>query len=266
MQSVVTGQAPITVSFLLCSIYTEYYEALLGWNTRSRCADQICYPYVRLTLWKGECRWAFDCSDTVMVYILRILFFGSAHILLGRWIDTNDHMYIENLAVNKKQFPPFCQRFGGGVPLFVICPWFFWVSGFSTVSAPLATDFHQGGVLVYGRWGPYISYVRSLRTNILSILFRISGKCRMRRDYELILTRSSVYYIYQGTLHIMLQGRCKERFREHWRAAVEYTCPWYGYCLVIRWRHPPLWSLSPFSLLLLFLSLTLFFFVLIFRY
>ena len=122
MQSVVTGQAPITLSFLLCSIYTEYYEALLGWNTRSRCADQICYPYVRLTLWKGECRWAFDCSDTVMVYILRILFFGSAHILLGRWIDTNDHMYIENLAVNKKQFPPFCQRFGGGVPLLVIRP------------------------------------------------------------------------------------------------------------------------------------------------
>ena len=125
MQSVVTGQAPITVSFLLCSIYTEYYEALLGWNTRSRCADQICYPYVRLTLWKGECRWAFDCSDTVMVYILRILFFGSAHILLGRWIDTNDHMYIENLAVNKKQFPPFCQRFGGGCTPFCHLPLIF---------------------------------------------------------------------------------------------------------------------------------------------
>ena len=56
MQSVVTGQAPTTAAFfLLCSICTEYYEALLGWNTRSRCADQICYPYVRLPFWRGEC-------------------------------------------------------------------------------------------------------------------------------------------------------------------------------------------------------------------
>ena len=44
---------------------------------------------------------------------------GSAYILLGRWIYANDHMYIENLAVNEKQCPPFCQPFffffGGGV-------------------------------------------------------------------------------------------------------------------------------------------------------
>ena len=32
-------------------------------------------------------------------------------------------MYIENLGVDQKQCPPFCQRFlGGGVPLFVIRP------------------------------------------------------------------------------------------------------------------------------------------------
>ena len=44
---------------------------------------------------------------------------GSAYILLGRWIDANDHMYIENLAVDEKQCPPFRQRFGGGgVPPF----------------------------------------------------------------------------------------------------------------------------------------------------
>ena len=56
MPFVVTGQAPITaVLILLCSTCTEYYEALLGWNTRSRCADQICYPYARLTYWRREC-------------------------------------------------------------------------------------------------------------------------------------------------------------------------------------------------------------------
>ena len=42
---------------------------------------------------------------------------GSAYILLGRWIDAyNDHMYVENLAVDEKQCPPFCQRFGGVYP------------------------------------------------------------------------------------------------------------------------------------------------------
>ena len=40
---------------------------------------------------------------------------GSAHILLGCWID--DHMYIENLVVGEKQCSPFGQRFGG-IPLF----------------------------------------------------------------------------------------------------------------------------------------------------
>ena len=44
-------------------------------------------------------------------------------MLLGRWIDANDHMHIDNLAVDQKQCPPFCQPFGGGgVPLFVIRP------------------------------------------------------------------------------------------------------------------------------------------------
>ena len=47
---------------------------------------------------------------------------GSAYILLGRWIDASDHMYVENLAVVEKQYPPFCQRFLGGVLLFVIRP------------------------------------------------------------------------------------------------------------------------------------------------
>ena len=44
---------------------------------------------------------------------------------MGRWIDANDHMYIENLAVDDKQCPPFRQRFffwGGVYPLFVIRP------------------------------------------------------------------------------------------------------------------------------------------------
>ena len=74
------------------------------------------YTYVWLFGEESACttdRWAFGCSDTV--------YRGSAYILLGRWIDANDHMYIENLAVDEKQCPPFRQRFGGGVyPLFVI--------------------------------------------------------------------------------------------------------------------------------------------------
>ena len=34
---------------------------------------------------------------------------GSAYNLLGRWVDANDHMYIENLAVDEKKCPPFCR-------------------------------------------------------------------------------------------------------------------------------------------------------------
>ena len=145
MQSVVTGQTPVTAAaafFLLCSICTEYYEALLWWNTSSRCSDQIKYvtrTYVCLDFLRGECLyhralgvwlfwygegeymknsvpWAFGCSDTTMVNIWRMVYRGSAYILLGRWIDANDHMYIENLAIDEKQCPPFCQRFGGVYP------------------------------------------------------------------------------------------------------------------------------------------------------
>ena len=59
---------------------------------------------------------------------------GSAHIVLGCWIDADDHRYIENYAVGGKQCPPFCQCyfFGGGVPLFVIRP---------KKSRPLQTQF-----------------------------------------------------------------------------------------------------------------------------
>ena len=39
------------------------------------------------------------------------LYVGS---LQARWIDTDDHMYIENLAIGDKQCPPLCQCFGGG--------------------------------------------------------------------------------------------------------------------------------------------------------
>ena len=39
---------------------------------------------------------------------------GSAHILLGNWIDANDHMHIENHAVDEKQCLLFCKRLMGG--------------------------------------------------------------------------------------------------------------------------------------------------------
>ena len=40
---------------------------------------------------------------------------GIAYIVLGCWIDANDNIYIENLAVDEKQCPPYCRRVGGGV-------------------------------------------------------------------------------------------------------------------------------------------------------
>ena len=36
--------------------------------------------------------------------------------MLGCWIDANDHMYIENLAVDEKQCPPFVNLLGGCTP------------------------------------------------------------------------------------------------------------------------------------------------------
>ena len=47
---------------------------------------------------------------------------GSAYILLGRRIDANDHMHIENFAVDEKQRPPFCQNVLGVYPFFGIRP------------------------------------------------------------------------------------------------------------------------------------------------
>ena len=75
-------------------------------------------------------RWTFGCSDTVMVNIWRIVYRGSAYILMGLWIDTNDHMYIENLAFDEKQCPPFFDVFGGSVPLFVIRPIYLFRRGY----------------------------------------------------------------------------------------------------------------------------------------
>ena len=48
--------------------------------------------------------------------IWRIVYRGSAYILLDRWSNANDHMYIENLAINKNPCPPFCQYLGGCTP------------------------------------------------------------------------------------------------------------------------------------------------------
>ena len=40
----------------------------------------------------------------------------SAYTLLSRWIDTNHHMYIKNLAVDERPCPPFYSRFWGVYP------------------------------------------------------------------------------------------------------------------------------------------------------
>ena len=66
--------------------------------------------------------WALDCSEIVTVNISRIVYRESAHIVLGRWIDAEDHMHIENLAASKKQCPPFRQCLGGDAPLWVLRP------------------------------------------------------------------------------------------------------------------------------------------------
>ena len=73
-----------------------WYEALLGWNTRSRCADQRCYPYVhiRLAFRRGECM---------------------HHGPLGVWLLWySDGEYMKNSVSWKRTHPagPFhwCQR------------------------------------------------------------------------------------------------------------------------------------------------------------
>ena len=38
---------------------------------------------------------------------------GSAYIVLGCWIDAEDHMHIEHLAVGEKQCPPFVNVLQG---------------------------------------------------------------------------------------------------------------------------------------------------------
>ena len=45
--------------------------------------------------------------------------------MLRRWIDANNHLYIENLAVEEKQCPLFYQRFWGGVYPFLSSILFF---------------------------------------------------------------------------------------------------------------------------------------------
>ena len=44
---------------------------------------------------------------------------GSANIVLGLWIDADDHMYIDNLAVGDEQCSPMSMVWEG-IPLFVI--------------------------------------------------------------------------------------------------------------------------------------------------
>ena len=54
--------------------------------------------------------------QSVMVNMWRIVY-RVAYILLGHWINANDHMYVQNFAVDEKQCPPFLQRVGvGGTP------------------------------------------------------------------------------------------------------------------------------------------------------
>ena len=68
-------------------------------------------------------RWAFGCSDTVMANIWRIVYHGSAYILLGRWIDANHHIHVHRKPRGRRKVvSPFMSTFWGGVPLFIIRP------------------------------------------------------------------------------------------------------------------------------------------------
>ena len=52
----------------------------------------------------------------------------------------------------------------------------------------------------------YLVNVQSLRTSVLSteyLILILSDKCNMRRDYQFVLTRSSVYYLF----NLPLSGR-----------------------------------------------------------
>ena len=126
MQSVVTEQAPITSN--LPSPF-NMHEMLWGSSIkRSRCADQISYPFVRLAFWRESActtgRRAFGCSDTAMVNMKNSVPWKRCIHPAGSLDWCQRHVqYVENLAVDEKQGPPSCQRFfWGGVPLLVIHP------------------------------------------------------------------------------------------------------------------------------------------------
>ena len=116
MQSVVTGQALLTRvlpppfnmhGVLFGSSWVKHTLAV----RRSDMLPVRTFGFLESACSTG--RRAFGCSDTVMANIWRIVYRGSAYILPCRWIDANDHMYVEYLAVDAKQFPLFVDVLGG---------------------------------------------------------------------------------------------------------------------------------------------------------
>ena len=96
MQSVVTGQTPIT-SILPPPFNMHGKLCGPSWMKHTSAArrSDMLPPYVCLFLTReeGACttdHWAFGSSDTVMMNICRVVYRENAYILLGRRIDAKD--------------------------------------------------------------------------------------------------------------------------------------------------------------------------------
>ena len=106
MQSVVTGQALLTRvlpppfnmhGVLFGSSWVKHTLAV-------RRSDML--PVRTFGFWRGECLYHRPFDGEYMKNSV-------PYILQGRLIDVNDHMYVENLAVDEKQYPPSTHCFGG---------------------------------------------------------------------------------------------------------------------------------------------------------
>ena len=103
----VTGQVPIPTVFFLCSICTYVVRT---------------FDFLESRVFVPQAVGRLAVLIQVMVNIRRMVYRGSAYILLGRWIDANVHMYIEDFAVDYKQYPPFRHVLGEVYPFLSFAP------------------------------------------------------------------------------------------------------------------------------------------------
>ena len=114
MQSVVTGQAPITCILTLFNMRRLLWGSWMKYTLAVRRSDML--PVRMFGFWRGECLTMYHRPSGVSRF-----WYGDGeymknsvpYILQGRLIDVNEHMYVDNLAVDEKQYPPSTHCFGG---------------------------------------------------------------------------------------------------------------------------------------------------------